>query len=703
MKKIIILIFAILITYTAKSQTLSANLQEKVDKYNSLISEYKSQGNSSGVINYLSKIGNIYWQADMPDNAISAYSEALNLLQSSANTTAKAQINNQLAYLYSSKGDYANAEKYFTDAYNIIKDFADRPQLASGLTNIAQAQQKQGKYQEAINHFDEALSIALELDDLEMVKNISLKLALSYQAIGDNQNYIKYYNLSANFNNKIKDREIQQKQQQIIAQQQRQRELDLQMELQQQTNKQIQDSLLLQQQINEKNSLNMQVLKQKQQIQEQELSQQEKEIEQQKKLANARRLVIIVLTLGFVILLIALIFIFRLFIQNKKQKQNLETLNSELTQKNTEIEKQKQNLETLNSELTQKNTEIEKQKQNLEVLNSELTQKNTEIEKQKQNLEILNSELTQKNTEIEKQKQNLEVLNSELTQKNTEIEKQKQNLEILNSELTQKNTEIEKHRKELEYKNQQIGASIKYASRIQRAILPVRAAIENAFKNVFFFYRPRDVVSGDFYWFTETKNSKIIAAIDCTGHSVPGAFVSMIANTLLNEIIKTNRITDLSEILNQLNKGVVKTLSNTNDEDDVNDGMDISIFKFNNDRTAQFASANHVSVIFVDGKKQILEADYYSIGGFSEAKNIKFQQINIDLGKKAKIYMFSDGFADQFNEKRKRYMSQNLFKFFTKIQNEPFKEQGQLLTDEFDQWRGSHRQIDDVLVIGIEI
>lgn len=599
MKKALISILLLLFSHIGFSQTLSPDLQTKVNEYKQLVAEYKNQGNNSGVVNYLSKIGNIYWQNNIPNEAITAYNEALTFLQNSSNTSAIVNINNQLGNLYMATQNYAKAEEHFKTSYNLIKDFSDKTTIASALANIGQCQQNQNKYNEAIVSFNDALTLALELNNLHLCKNISLKLANSYNALGDEQNHFKYYNLSANFDKMIKDKELQQQQQQLIQNQQQQQQMAFELELQEKNRQRIADSLALQQQINANNVIQLQFMNKQQELQEQEITRQQEQINHQKELDKARRTTIAVLSIAFMFILIAFFFILKLFIDNKKQKNKLQ---------------------------------------------------------------------------------------------------------LLNKELSEKNIQIEKHRKILEQKNKQISDSINYASRIQKAILPVKMAIDKSFKNAFIFYLPRDVVSGDFYWFTKIDNSKIIAAIDCTGHSVPGAFVSMIANTLLNEIVKAKKIIELDQILNKLNKGVVETLNSSHNDDDLNDGMDITLFRFDEgERVAKFAAANHVALVYVDGKRNILEGDYYSIGGFSDAKNIKFTQKEIELGEKAQIYMFSDGYIDQFNEKSRRYMSKNFFKLLDKINKKPFIEQEKLLNDEFLRWKGNFRQIDDVIVIGIEI
>lgn len=585
-------IFSLLFLNSLNAQELSELQKQKVDDYIVSADKNEKSENFSVAANYLISAANIYRQANMTDNAISQYSRALNLLSNSSNTTAKYQINNQLAYLYRTKADYVNAEKYFLISYNLIKSFGKRVAIASELYNIGQSQENQDKYQDAATNYDKALTIFLELNNWENIKKISFKIANCYNKIGDEQNYMKYYNLYVTADKKIKDEIIAKKVQEASIQKQITKHKELQLQLELFKNKSISDSLDLEQEINQKSKAEIK-------LQKILIEQNQKDLEYHKKLAKSKQKIILILSFGLLIILLAFLAILMFYFQNKKQKERLA---------------------------------------------------------------------------------------------------------VLYDELSEKNIVIEKNRAELENKNIHITDSINYASRIQHAILPANIKIENSFKESFIFYLPRDVVSGDFYWFAEVDNYKIIASIDCTGHSVPGAFMSLISNTLLNEIIKTKKITDLGKVLTELNNGLMKTLNTTASSDSLDDGLDISIYRFENDsRKAKFAAANHISVVFVDGEKQVLESDFYSIGGAIEINDFAFSEKEIDLGEEAVIYMFSDGYADQFNEKNKKYMTKNLLKFFEKIHTKPLSQQHEDLANEYEQWKGSNRQIDDILVIGLKV
>ena len=278
------------------------------------------------------------------------------------------------------------------------------------------------------------------------------------------------------------------------------------------------------------------------------------------------------------------------------------------------------------------------------------------------------------------------------------IESYRQNLEQKVIERTQT----------IELQKKKILDSISYAEKIQRSILPTEEIIQKYFPESFILFRPRDVVSGDFYWINSiNKSTVMLAAADCTGHGVPGAFMSMIGNTLLNEIVATKQITNPAEVLTQLNFGIIEALTkHAGTEDAQTDGMDISICKINfEDNTLEIAMANHVLIIYNKGNIEIIMGNGDSIGGiFSMRKAPDFINHTITFESGMRIYMFSDGIIDQFsgynNEKFNRKRLENII---TKHANLSMQEQGRKIEQEFLDWKGEHAQLDDVLLLGIQL
>ncbi|MCW3103682.1 MAG: rsbU 6 [Bacteroidetes bacterium] len=262
---------------------------------------------------------------------------------------------------------------------------------------------------------------------------------------------------------------------------------------------------------------------------------------------------------------------------------------------------------------------------------------------------------------------------------------------------------VEERTQELAQKNKDITSSIQYAKRIQLAILPPLEQIFKYFPESFLLYKPKDIVSGDFYWFGIKNGRKIIAVVDCTGHGVPGAFMSMIGHNLLNQIIIENGITAPDQILNALHKGVQSALKQGTNVVDTSDGMDVAICSINSDNTEMlFAGAFRPLFILNGSKFEKVEADKFPIGGSQLDAQRRYTSHAIKIGKGDTFYMSSDGYADQFGgEKGKKFMVKRFNELLLSIQDKGMEEQGRILEETFNSWRGEYQQVDDILVMGI--
>ncbi|HET6244061.1 MAG: tetratricopeptide repeat protein [Bacteroidetes bacterium] len=268
----------------------------------------------------------------------------------------------------------------------------------------------------------------------------------------------------------------------------------------------------------------------------------------------------------------------------------------------------------------------------------------------------------------------------------------------------------------IEEKQREITDSIKYAQRIQKAILPGEEKFSEFFPDVFIFYKPKDIVSGDFYWISEIiKNNqkKILYAVaDCTGHGVPGAFMSMIGNSLLNQIVNENGIDEPSKILELLRNGVINALNQTYNGEN-KDGMDIalcSIEKLNDmDYKVEYAGANNSLWIIPpandSNEKTIVEtkADKQPIGIFQEVQK-PFTNHSFTLSKGSLVYIFTDGYADQFGGlKGKKFKYQPLKDLLIAIRSKNMVKQKILLNQTFEKWQGKEEQVDDICMIGVRL
>ncbi|MBS1634692.1 MAG: SpoIIE family protein phosphatase [Bacteroidetes bacterium] len=292
-------------------------------------------------------------------------------------------------------------------------------------------------------------------------------------------------------------------------------------------------------------------------------------------------------------------------------------------------------------------------------------------------------------------------LENEVNLRTRELREEKEKVETINKEVISQKAIIE-------HKNTEITDSIKYAKNIQEALLPSMNDIHKAYHDIFILYMPKDIVSGDFYWFARRNNMKYLAAVDCTGHGVPGAFMSIVGNTLLNEIVNEKNITNPGDILLELHKGVKEALNQSNQEFERRDGMDIALCAIEeNNRVLHFSGANRPLWIFRKSdpeKPEIIKPNKFPIGGaeFEKSRIYESQTITVEEGDC--VYMFSDGYADQFGgPKGKKFMLANLQRAIAAIINLPIDEQKQKLYESFVSWKEDNEQVDDVLVIGLKI
>lgn len=278
---------------------------------------------------------------------------------------------------------------------------------------------------------------------------------------------------------------------------------------------------------------------------------------------------------------------------------------------------------------------------------------------------------------------------------------QKEKLEVLVNERT---AEVVEQKQQLESAFKDIRDSITYAQRIQEAILPVDAEIARIIPESFIFFRPRDIVSGDFYWLASTETKSFIACVDCTGHGVPGAFMSMIGNTLLNQIVIEKKTEAPELILEALHSGVRHALrQDTGGE--TRDGMDIALCVIDH-ATMQlsYAGANRPLWRISLNDFHEIKADKYSIAGDQLEEQRKFKGHTLQLQKGDCIYLSTDGYADQFGgEKGKKFMVKRFQQLLLAIHQQPMQEQRRRLEHAFLEWKGPLGQVDDVLVIGFRI
>lgn len=271
------------------------------------------------------------------------------------------------------------------------------------------------------------------------------------------------------------------------------------------------------------------------------------------------------------------------------------------------------------------------------------------------------------------------------------------------AELVLEKEKIEKANELLNEKNQDITSSIAYAKRIQNAVLPDTEYI-NQRLDLFVLYKPRDIVSGDFYWYTESDNYSYVAVVDCTGHGVPGAFMSLLGSTFLDQVLIEHRDATPSVLLNALDKKLHAAFKKREEENRIGDGMDAIIMRVSkHSNEVVFAGANRPLYFYSKQGPQDFKATIYSIGGTfpNEVKGFADTTLYVEKGDCA--YMFSDGFGDQFGgEKNKRYSTKRMKSFMEELSQYPINEQYERIDKEFTDWMGDLEQMDDICVIGVK-
>lgn len=270
------------------------------------------------------------------------------------------------------------------------------------------------------------------------------------------------------------------------------------------------------------------------------------------------------------------------------------------------------------------------------------------------------------------------------------------------NEVVQQKEEIERQKERVTQLYKDLTDSINYAKRLQQTILPTQERVHSLFPDSFVFYKPKDIVSGDFYWFKSQGSKKMFAAVDCTGHGVPGAFMSLVGYNVLNQVTKV--FTRPSQILNNLNRLASELLSGGSDNVDIRDGMDISLCTFDRDKMElEFAGAYNPLYIVRNKELTLAPGDRFSIGSFDYGEK-QFTNHVYQLEEGDCLYVFSDGYADQFGgPKGKKFLKKKFREMILDISDLRMNEQLSRIKSSWVQWKGKEDQVDDILVIGIRV
>lgn len=307
-------------------------------------------------------------------------------------------------------------------------------------------------------------------------------------------------------------------------------------------------------------------------------------------------------------------------------------------------------------------------------------------------------------TELTELADNFNNMVNSIQERNTQIEEQSEFLYKSNRNLNDAYKLLDHQKNIIENKKDDLTASISYAHRIQESLIPSIESFNKLFSESFVHMLPRDIVSGDFYWFTKVKDKAIVVVSDCTGHGVPGAFMSMIGMTILNYLVNHEKITDPAMILTRLDNEICDLFIYRNRSEQRFEGMDATICCFDlNDHKFTFSSAQRPIIFIRNGESKTYKGNIYPIGEYYDDVQKIFTNTEINLEEGDLIYMFSDGYTSQFDDKDVKKFNYARFRtLLSDICHRPLREQPKIIHRTFDAWRGDTEQIDDILIVGIK-
>jgi serine phosphatase RsbU (regulator of sigma subunit) len=665
--------------------------------YNAASVYYTKLEDTTGLLRCTDKLGTLYIRQEMYDRAFEEYSKILSYYQARNDFKNIATIFNQIGFLKFRKKDINSAIENFRKAVEYSeKGGSDDFFLTDAWSNIAICQQNFGNQVEMLRCFEKALQYAKNSGRTDEVARINRILAMIYFNKGDNY-HAEMYCLScieaANASGNLDVLQLCYKDYSGVLEK---------------GNDFVKALEYYEKHLNLRDSLNYanRIREQQEEANLAEYEAIEQRIRNEIATEEIRGLEMKSL---------------RAESQRRENEIKLLVNERELERLETDRLAQSLMLEKERSERRQREQEVRALQQQQAIDSLLMERKDRDSIALAQTNQLLEADKLQKETELKNERLARQlavgigslmllvafvILLSLLStrKKNRLLAEQKKEIEKINSDLEVKNTEILKQKEIIEQKNQSITDSIQYASRIQAAVLPPINFLNEWGIDNFILYKPKAIVSGDFYWGVKKENRIIIAAGDCTGHGVPGAFMSMLGHAFLEEIVNTREIGDAAMILNLLRDEVINTLKQKGLTGEARDGMDISLCIIDR-KTGKldYAGANNPLYLIRDSKLTKYEADRMPIG-IHFISFTPFTNRSIKIEKGDYLYLFSDGYADQFGGPRgKKFMYKPFQDLLQKNHNKPMEIQKEILDTTFEKWKGDRDQVDDVIVIGMRI
>lgn len=658
---------------------------------------YENLGNNEGMIRCLQKEAYLNTKMGDYDRAEEIYLKLLEIYRRTGDTRQTAQTLNNTGFVKFRQKDYTAALDKFREAETISARNGKDPFFLTDLySNIAITWQNTGNRTEMMRNFDKALENARDSERKDEEARIAQLLA------------VIYYNNQDNYHSDLYCRECVEAAAESGAMRIMQECYKTWSDVMEKSNDFIKALEYYEKYLSIRDSLNFEerIAEQKESARRKEFDETEQQIRLQ--IAGEEISSLEMKTL-------------KAEAARRENELKLLVKQQELDRSEKDRLAQSLVLERERFELSKREQEVMSLRQQQRIDSLELDRKKNEALVLEQANRLLESEKKQQEINLEREKQvrkyttGIGILLALVAvmilaglistrKKNQRLAESKREIEKINADLESKNTEILKQKEIIEQKNQAITDSIQYASRIQSAVLPPADFLCEWWPENFILFRPRDIVSGDFYWGRQKGRKVITAVADCTGHGVPGAFMSMLGNAFLDEIYNTTEITDAATILNMLRDEVINALKQKGLTGEARDGMDISLCIIDLDSLRlDFAGANNPLYIIRDDQIIKIPADKMPIG-IHVTDFTPFNNHTGELKKGDMLYLFTDGYADQFGGPRgKKFMYKPLQNLLLKIHNLPAAKQKDILITTFEEWMNGYEQVDDVLIAGIRI
>lgn len=637
-----LLLFTCTQAFSQDSRALSQSVQDRIERLEELAGYYINQEDHKAAISYLNQISYIYWENHLHERAAESFQRTIPFYERINDLENLQKLYSNIGLIYLDIEDVALADQAFTKNLEIARQLGERKGIAIALVDLAYVKNLRNDYREANRLLEEAMEIAIAINYESILPNIYKQLSNSYTNVGNTRQgetyRQKYTDIREHLGRQAMMGEFEEREQQSQVE-------------------------ILRSQA--------------------EARARKAELELQEILFQHEQDSV------------------RLVVRQREDSLELSRLRSE--RQLVEIERMEQE-----AELTHAEIERQRAVQNFQQL-------------------VIYSVLGGLALVL--------ILAVFMFRSNKAKQRANKALAAKNIEIEQTNDKLQVAFEKIEDQNFRITQSITYAREIQRALFPPIETLNHFLPESFIFFKPVDLVSGDFYWFSEVNinvprhkelqaveaqgekttehhengawlpfsgEKFIISAVDCTGHGVPGAFMSMIGYNLLDSITNTGT-TAPDKILSKLHNGVRTALKQ--DETTNRDGMDISLCTINKkDRTVDFAGANNPVIYITEGEMHMIKGDMMAIGGSHKKTDRTYKGHTIKVEKPTTFYILTDGYTDQFGgEDGRKYSMKNFKQLLMEIYQLPMQEQNKILGEHFEQWKADEHQIDDVLVIGFRL